>query len=113
MEILRLKSCPAAISENHRNFEMFNISFAELIVILLLAFLILGPDEMVKVARFFGKLVRKGRKLLWRIRDYVNDEASDAGLDEVKETVSEVKDTIKEADLRKEIRKTETNHPKK
>ncbi|MGN1010759.1 MAG: twin-arginine translocase TatA/TatE family subunit, partial [Clostridia bacterium] len=60
---------------------MFNISFAELIVILLLAFLILGPDEMVKVARFFGKLVRKGRKLLWRIRDYVNDEASDAGLD--------------------------------
>lgn len=92
---------------------MFNISFAELIVILLLAFLILGPDEMVKVARFFGKLVRKGRKLLWRIRDYVNDEASDAGLDEVKETVSEVKDTIKEADLRKEIRKTETNHPKK
>lgn len=92
---------------------MFNISFAELIVILLLAFLILGPDEMVKVARFFGKLVRKGRKLLWRIRDYVNDEASDAGLDEVEETVSEVKDTIKEADLRKEIRKTETNHPKK
>lgn len=92
---------------------MFNISFAELVVILLLAFLILGPDEMVKVARFFGKLVRKGRKLLWRIRDYVNDEASDAGLDEVKETVSEVKDTIKEADLRKEIRKTETNHPKK
>lgn len=92
---------------------MFNISFAELIVILLLAFLILGPDEMVKVARFFGKLVRKGRKLLWRIRDYVNDEASDAGLDEVEETVSEVKDTIKEADLRKEIRKTETDHPKK
>ena len=92
---------------------MFNISFAELIVILLLAFLILGPDEMVKVARFFGKLVRKGRKLLWRIRDYVNDEASDAGLDEVEETVSEVKDTIKEADLRKEIRKTETYHPKK
>lgn len=92
---------------------MFNISFAELVVILLLAFLILGPDEMVKVARFFGKLVRKGRKLLWRIRDYVNDEASDAGLDEVEETVSEVKDTIKEADLRKEIRKTETDHPKK
>lgn len=92
---------------------MFNISFAELIVILLLAFLILGPDEMVKVARFFGKLVRKGRKLLWRIRDYVNEEASDAGLDEVKETVSEVKDTIKEADLRKEIRAKETDHPKK
>ena len=50
MEILRLKSCPAAISENHRNFEMFNISIAELIVRFLLAILILGPDEKVKVA---------------------------------------------------------------
>ena len=92
---------------------MFNISFAEFIVILLLAFLILGPDEMVKAARFFGKLVRKGRKLLWKIREFVNEEVSEAGLDDVKETVSEVKDTIKEADLRKEIRKTETDHPKK
>ena len=92
---------------------MFNISFAEFIVILLLAFLILGPDEMVKAARFFGKLVRKGRKLLWKIREFVNEEVSETGLDDVKETVSEVKDTIKEADLRKEIRKTETDHPKK
>lgn len=92
---------------------MFNISFAELLVILLLAFLILGPDEMVKVARFFGKAVRKSRKLLWKIREYVNEEVSDAGLDEVKQTVSEVKETMEEADLRKELKKKETDEPKK
>ena len=92
---------------------MFNISFAEFIVILLLAFLILGPDEMVKAARFFGKLVRKGRKLLWKIREFVNEEVSEAGLDDVKETVSEVRDTVKEADIRKEIRKSNTENPKK
>ena len=92
---------------------MFNISFAEFIVILLLAFLILGPDEMVKAARFFGKLVRKGRKLLWKIREFVNEEVSAAGLDDVKETVSEVKDTVEEADIRKEIRKNDTENPKK
>lgn len=92
---------------------MFNISFAEFIVILLLAFLILGPDEMVKAARFFGKLVRKGRKLLWKIREFVNEEVSEAGLDDVKETVSEVKDTVEEADIRKEIRKNDTENPKK
>lgn len=85
---------------------MFNISFAELMVILLLAFLILGPDDMVKVARFFGRLVRKSRKLLWQIKEYVNEEAAETGLDEVKDIVSEVKNTAKEADVHKELRKT-------
>lgn len=85
---------------------MFNISFAELMVILLLAFLILGPDEMVKVARFFGRLVRKSRKLLWQIREYVNEEAAETGIDEVKKAVSEVKDVAKEADVRNELRKS-------
>lgn len=84
---------------------MFNISFAELMVILLLAFLILGPDDMVKVARFFGRLVRKSRKLLWQIKEFVNEEAAETGLDEVKSVVSEVKDVVKEADVCKELRK--------
>lgn len=85
---------------------MFNISFAELMVILLLAFLILGPDEMVKVARFFGRLVRKSRKLLWQIKEYVNEEAVETGIDEVKKAMSEVKDVAKEADVRNELRKS-------
>lgn len=84
---------------------MFNISFAEFIVILLLAFLILGPNEMVKVARFLGRAVRKCRKLLWQIKEYVNEEAAETGLDEVKETISEVKQAASEGDLRHELRK--------
>lgn len=92
---------------------MFNISFAEFIVILLLTFLILGPGDMVKVARFLGKAVRKGRKLLWQIKAYVNEEAADSGLDEVKKTVSEVKETVAEADIRKDIKGNERENPKK
>lgn len=88
---------------------MFNISFAELLVILLLAFLILGPNEMVKIARFFGRLVRKGRGLMYQIRDYVNEEAADVGLDDVKQTVTEVKETAIEADLRKTLQKEEAD----
>lgn len=91
---------------------MFNISFAELMVILLLAFLILGPDEMVKVARFFGRLVRKSRKLLWQIKEYVNEEAVETGIEEVKKAVSEVKDVAKEADVRNELRKSINNDKK-
>ena len=91
---------------------MFNISFAEFIVIMLLAFLILGPNEMVKVARFFGRAVRKCRKWLWQIKEYVNEEAADTGLKDVKETLSEVKDAASEADLRNEFRKSITTEKK-
>lgn len=83
---------------------MFNISFAEFIVILLLAFLILGPDEMVKVARFLGKAVRKGRDLMVKIKDYVNDEAAQSGIDEWKDVAADLKETADKADLRKELR---------
>ena len=88
---------------------MFNISFAELIVILILAFVILGPDEMVKVARFCGRVVRKSRRLLWQIKEYVNDEAAETSLDEVKKAADEVKTAAAEADMRKEL----TRGPKK
>lgn len=84
---------------------MFNISFAEFIVIMLLAFLILGPNEMVKVARFLGHSVRKCRTLLWKIKEYVNEEAAETGLEDVKHTISEVKQTAQDADLRHEFRK--------
>ena len=91
---------------------MFNISFAEFIVIMLLAFLILGPNEMVKVARFFGRALRKCRKLLWQIKEYVNEEAAETGLGDVKETISEVKEAASEADLRNEFRKNITTETK-
>lgn len=83
---------------------MFNISFAELIVILILAFIILGPDEMVKVARFCGRLVRKSRHLLWQIKEYVNKEAAETGLDEVKKAADEVRNTAAEADIRRDLK---------
>ena len=84
---------------------MFNISFAECIVILLLAFLILGPDEMVKIARFLGKAVRKCRGLLYKIKEYVNDEAADSGLDEIKKVADEIKDVQSSVDIRKDLKK--------
>ncbi|MBQ1251880.1 MAG: twin-arginine translocase TatA/TatE family subunit [Firmicutes bacterium] len=84
---------------------MFNISFAECIVILLLAFLILGPDEMVKIARFLGRAVRKCRGLLYKIKEYVNDEAADSGLDEIKKVADEIKDVQSSVDIRKDLKR--------
>jgi len=37
---------------------MFNIGFSELIVILLVAFVIVGPKDLPKIARSLGRAVR-------------------------------------------------------
>ena len=87
---------------------MLNMSFAELLVVLVFAFLILGPNEVGKVARFLGKLVRKSSKYLEQIKEYVNEEVKEAGAEDLKETIAEVKSKTEEAagplhELKKEL----------
>ncbi len=46
----------------------------EIIVVLVLAFILLGPDRMVDSARFLGRLVREGRKLASEMPRVVMDD---------------------------------------
>lgn len=93
---------------------MFNISFAELMVIFLVTFLVLGPKEMTKVARFLGKAVKKSQKFIVDMKAFVNDNVEDTALKDMKDSVSEVKATMESVksevdkinpinDLKKEI----------
>ena len=70
---------------------MFNISFAELIVILLLGALVLGPEEIGAVARFCGRAARKSRGLLAMIKEYVNEDEI-AELKAIKTPVDEMRE---------------------
>ena len=45
---------------------MFNIGFSELILILLVAFVIVGPRDLPKVAAALGRGVRSIRRLIDR-----------------------------------------------
>lgn len=93
---------------------MFNISFAELMVILLITFLVLGPKEMTKVARGLGKAVKKAQNFVADMKTFVNDSAEDTPLNDIKEAVADVKETVNSvktevdkmnpvSDLKKEI----------
>ena len=55
---------------------MFNIGFAELILILLIAFVVVGPKDLPKIARALGRFVRY-------IRNMVEEVKRESGLDEV------------------------------
>lgn len=63
---------------------MFNIGMLELVVILLIAFLVVGPKDLPKVARWLARLVKKARS-------YIDQFKEDMGLDELEEDVKQAK----------------------
>lgn len=83
---------------------MFNIGFSELIIILLVALIFVGPKDLPKVGAFLGRSVRKFKGWIAEFKD-------ETGLGdmetEYKATVADLNKTIREADPTKEIREAE------
>ena len=84
---------------------MFNIGITELVVVLLTAFLVVGPKDLPKVARWIARMLKK-------IRAFVAEVKKETGWDEVEaelnQTGSEIGDTLKDMDIRDELR--DANH---
>lgn len=80
---------------------MFNIGFTELLLVLLVAFLVVGPKDLPKVARWLGRAVKKSRRLL-------NEIKKESGWDELEKEVRDVqhdvKDAVKQGDVSAELR---------
>ena len=80
---------------------MFNIGFSELLLVLLVAFLVVGPKDLPTVARWLGRTVKKSRRLL-------NEIKKESGWDELEKEVRDVqhdvKDTVKQGDVSAELR---------
>jgi Tat protein translocase TatB subunit len=56
---------------------MFGIGTQELILILLVAFIFLGPKKLPEIARSLGKAVREFRKASAELREEVEKEIED------------------------------------
>ena len=80
---------------------MFNIGFSELLLVLLVAFLVVGPKDLPMVARWLGRTVKKSRRLL-------NEIKKESGWDELEKEVRDVqhdvKDAVKQGDVSAELR---------
>ena len=83
---------------------MFNIGMTEIILLLLIAFLVVGPKDLPKVARAIGRFVRY-------VREMIEEVKRETGLDEVAEEFKdidrEIKQDLKEADVSKDLARTE------
>lgn len=83
---------------------MFNIGFAELIVILLIAFVVVGPKDLPKIARALGRFVRYIRKMIEEVK-------RESGLDEVESELKtmerKIDEGVRSVDIRPELQKTQ------
>ena len=85
---------------------MFNVGMTELLLILVIAFVVVGPKDLPKVARALGRFVRY-------VRQMVEEVKRESGFDEVagelKDIEGELKQDLKSADVRKDLRKAEAD----
>ena len=70
---------------------MFNIGFGELVILLLIAFVIVGPDDLPRVARALAKGIRRLRALFAGAKDTVLPKEGDDAIGELKQELSEAK----------------------
>ncbi|MBQ7887666.1 MAG: twin-arginine translocase subunit TatB [Clostridia bacterium] len=83
---------------------MFNIGFAELLVILLIAFVVVGPKDLPKIARALGRFVKY-------IRNMIEEVKRESGLDEVENELKtmerKIDEGVRSVDIRPELQKTQ------
>ena len=80
---------------------LFNIGMMELLVILLVAFLVVGPKDLPKVARWIARQIKHLRRLL---RDLKRETGWNELTAEFKDTKDDLNQTLREADVREDLR---------
>ena len=80
---------------------MLNIGFSELLVILLVALIVLGPEKLPELGRFLGRLSLE-------IKRGIEEVKSELGVDKIEEEIEEVKEEFNT--LKKNIKDEKQNN---
>ena len=80
---------------------MFDLGWAEMAIIMLVALIVIGPKDLPKVARTVGQWTGKARALARDFQRSLDDMAREAELDEIKKSIDkagrfDVKQSIKD-----------------
>ncbi len=63
---------------------MFGFSFAELILVILVALIFIQPKDLPEIAHFVGKIFYRGKRLFSEVKKYLKNAEHDLGLDELR-----------------------------
>ena len=86
----------------------FGIGYTELIVIAMAAIIVIGPKDLPRVLRAFGKTMAKMRGIAREFQGHLDSAIKDAGLDEVKKDLQSIRNPMEQvkktvaADIKKQ-----------
>lgn len=88
-------------SSSTRQNTMFNIGFPEMIVILVVALLVVGPDKLPELARSLAKGVNELRGAMNQIKESLSEESKviSSVKEDLRQTAVQMKDKLLEEDL--------------
>ncbi len=80
---------------------MFNIGFAELLLVLIIAYVIVGPKDLPKVARWLGRMVKRARQLIKELKEELG---WDEMMSETEDVRKDIDGALKDADISAELK---------
>ena len=89
---------------------MFNVGLSELLIIFLIAFLVVGPKDLPKVARWLGRQFRNFRLLIKEVKSEFAWEELEKDFNDTRENINqEIKQLNSDADISKEVKTVSGN----
>lgn len=87
---------------------MFDISFAELLVISVVALVVIGPERLPRVARTLGFLLGRARRYVETVKNDIRNEIELDELRRIKDTVQDTAQSI-EKSVKQEIQQIQAS----
>ncbi len=81
----------------------FGIGYTELFVVAVVAIIVIGPKDLPRVLRAFGKTIAKMRGMAREFQGHLDSAMKEAGLDEVKKEISNLKNINPVEPVKKDI----------
>ena len=81
----------------------FGVGYSELFVLALIAVIVIGPKDLPKVLRSFGRIMTKMRGMAREFQGHVDSAMKDAGLEDVKKDLQGLKNFNPMTQIKNEI----------
>src|SRR5262245_44122761 len=89
----------------------FGIGYTEIMVIALVAIIVIGPKDLPKVLRAFGRTMQKVRGMAREFQGHLDQAMREAGVDDIKREIDNLKTMNPVEDVKKEINSISASNP--
>jgi sec-independent protein translocase protein TatB len=72
----------------------FGVGYSELFVLAVIAVIVIGPKDLPKVLRTFGRFMNKARGMAREFQGHVDAAMKESGVDGLKKDIADIKSTV-------------------